>query len=334
MTVDAVPVGKQISGLALLASIAGIALLVGTTVPLLSPLVVTIVLGAAFANIVGLPDWAAPGVVMHTLFLEVGIVLLGAELSLQALLAAGPILVLLIVSVVSFGVVTVEALTRIFDLDQRTGSLLAAGASICGVSAIVAIASATDVTDSRVAYAAGTILLFDAITLAVFPPLGYALGITGQHFGIWIGLSMFSTGPVTAAGFSVSQTAGEWATITKLARNSIIGLLAVAYSLRYLPEDEVQDSPSPLQRVWGRFPKFLVGFLALVALASTGALSAEVKSTLGMISDVLFLLAFAGVGFDIRLSEMRDAGIVPIGIVGVYLVLVSFLSYFLVFSLF
>lgn len=301
---------------------------------MLSPLVVTIVLGAAFANVVGLPEWAAPGVAVHALLLEVGIVLLGAGLSVEALITAGPVLALLVVGVVAFGIVSVEALARVSGLDRRTGSLLAAGSSICGVSAIVATASATDGTDSQVAYAAGTILLFDAVTLAVFPPVGYALGLPSRHFGIWIGLSMFSTGPVTAAGFSFSQAAGEWATLTKLARNSLIGLLAVAYSLRYLPKDGPRNSTSSLRRIWGRFPKFLIGFLALVALANTGVLSTEVKSALDAVSDGLFLFAFAGLGLDVRLSEMRDAGVVPVGIVGTHLVLVSALAYVVVFALF
>ena len=61
---------------------------------------------------------------------------------------------------------------NIFGLRERLGSLLAAGTGICGVSAVVAVAKSIDADEESITYAAGTVLLFDAVTLVVYPAIG------------------------------------------------------------------------------------------------------------------------------------------------------------------
>jgi uncharacterized membrane protein YadS len=70
--------------------------------------------------------------------------------------------------------------------------------------------------------------------------------------------------------------------------------------------------------VWTRFPKFVVGFLAVALLANTVAPAAAAPA--GRAADALFALAFAGLGFEIRLDAVRDAGLAPVAAVGVHLV--------------
>jgi uncharacterized integral membrane protein (TIGR00698 family) len=326
-------VGDLLPGLALLGLVAAAAQLLGTRIPLLSPLVLAIGIGAIVANGVGLPGWAEAGVGRHSLLLETAIVLLGAELSVAALVAAGPGLAVLVVAVVAFGLGLVTVLSRVADLNERIGSLLAAGASICGVSAIAAVAPVCDADEAQVAHAAATVLLFDAVTLVAFPVAGTLLGADPRVYGVWVGLSMFSTGPVAAAGFAHSTTAGEWATVTKLARNALIGVVAVWYSVRYAGRADGGAERS-LGRTWADFPKFLVGFAALVALTSAGAIPAPAVDAIARTSDALFLLAFAGLGVELRLDRMRDAGLAPVAVLGVALLVVSGLTYLVVTLLF
>jgi uncharacterized integral membrane protein (TIGR00698 family) len=322
-----------IPGLALLAVVAITAQGLSSVTPFLTPIVFAIGIGAGLANTVGLPEWAEEGVSKHSLLLETAIVLLGASLSLDAIVTAGPVLVGSVLAVVVFGLAFVTALARLADLSRRMGSLLAAGASICGVSAIAAAAPACDADDIQIAHAAATILLLDAVTLVAFPVLGRALAVEPQLYGVWIGLSMFSTGPVAAAGFEYSAVAGEWATMTKLARNALIGVVAVWYSLRYTT-DVTADAAPDVGRIWTDFPKFLVGFLLLAVLTNAGVFPDAVVDSIATTSDVLFLLAFAGLGFEIQLAKMRDAGVVPLGVVSGYLIVVTALSYLLVTLLF
>jgi uncharacterized integral membrane protein (TIGR00698 family) len=317
---------RLLPGLALLALVALLARFLGSSIPFLTPLVVAVAIGAVAVNLVDLPGVVEPGLEKHSLLLETAIVLLGASLSLDAILTAGPLIVALVLFVVGFGVLLVTGLARIGNLDRRMGSLLAAGSSICGVSAIAAVAPACEARKTQIAHAAATILLFDAVTLVAFPAVGSVLELDPRFYGVWIGLSMFSTGPVAAAGFAHSATAGEWATMTKLARNALIGVVVLGYSLSYTGRSAAATE-RPVRRIWADFPKFLFGFVILAVIVNAGLLSDAVVSTLVSASEALFLLAFAGLGFEIRLAEMRETGLIPVGVVGVYLLVVSGVTY-------
>jgi uncharacterized integral membrane protein (TIGR00698 family) len=322
---------ELLPGLLLLGLIGATANLIGEAVPLLSPLVLAIGIGAVITNIFHLPGWAERGVTKHSLILEIAIVLLGASLSLRSVITAGPVIIALVIFVVAFGLLLVHFLSRVAKLNHRIGSLLAAGASICGVSAIAVVAPICEAEDPQIAHAAATILLFDAVTLVVFPIFGNFFQLDPDFYGVWIGLSMFSTGPVAAAGFAHSAIAGKWATITKLARNALIGILAVLYSYHYTKQTAAdEDAISTKDRLWSDFPKFLIGFFALVVFTNIGVIPSNVVSSIDLTSEILFLIAFAGLGLDIRFTEIRDTGIVPTVVVGTYLVTVSLLTYILV----
>ena len=311
-------------GLALLVAGALLSRLLAGAVDGLQPLVVAVALGALVGNTVGTPDAAEPGVGVDKLFLETGIVLLGAAVVVEEFLAAGPTVLGLVVVAVGGGLLLAELIARVlFRLDGTTPSLLAAGASICGVSAVVAIGRVLDARGSAITFAAATVLLFDAVTLVAFPLAGEWLGLTGRQFGVWAGVSMFSTGPVAAAGFAYSPEAGQWATVTKLARNSLLGGVAVAYSLAYPARSATEPG---VRRLWAEFPKFLLGFLAVAAIANSGVLSAAALESIGRVSDALFTLAFVGLGLSIRVREMRDVGATAVGAVLVHLLIVSVLA--------
>lgn len=311
-------------GLALLLAIGLAARLLAGVVPV-NYLVLAILLGLVVGNTVGIPAPTRAGVETHKLWLKTGIVLTGASVALDSVIAAGPGMLLLIAGTVTATILLVEVLARLaFHIDDEMGSLLAAGAGVCGVSAVVAVAESIDADETAVAYAATTVLLFDAATLVAYPLAGAALGLPDRAFGIWAGLTMFSTGPVTAAGFAVSETAGEWAVLVKLSRNATIGLVAVAYAAIYARERRRDDDGrGTLQQLWTTFPKFVIGFVAVVAVANLGLLSSADITSLSTAADWLFLFAFAGLGLEIQLAELRETGHRPVLVVLVALLAVS-----------
>jgi len=311
-----------------------------------SHLLVVIGLGVVVANTVGVPDRAAAGVGSHGLWLEAGIVLMGAGVALGRIADAGPRILAVVGLAVPATLLTVEALGRgVFGIPEKAGSLLAAGAGICGVSAVAAVAGSIDPDRKQVAYAAATVLLFDAVTLAVYPAIGRLLGLSDVVFGLWAGATMFSTGPVTAAGFAYSRAAGEWAVLAKLTRNALIGAVAVGYALYYGrhaggdrgsgdagEDDEREDGAAADARtwryLWESFPKFVLGFLGMMLLGSAGAFTPAQTAALGNASDWLFLVAFAGLGLSIDVRELRETGVRPVLVVLASLVVVSSLVLF------
>lgn len=332
-------------GIAVLALVAVLAWTVSALVPVGHPLLLAIVAGFVLGNLGLVGPWLRPGIETHKLWLATGIVLLGASLSVGQLREGGVLVVTVVLGMVLLTLVLVEVLARVvFSVDETLGSLLAAGSSICGVSAVVAVASSINADQNYIAYAAGTVVLFDAVTLVVFPVIGDLLGLSGIVFGIWAGVSMFSTGPVIAAGFMHSETAGQWATVTKLTRNTLIGLVAVVYVLYYtryraLPKSsgstgaresgagESASTPAGTAMVvWKEFPTFVIGFFILVGVASTGVLTEGQVSATETMYNWCFMLAFVGLGTDLEIDKIRHSGMKPIIVVLSALVLASVVS--------
>jgi uncharacterized integral membrane protein (TIGR00698 family) len=314
-----------LSGIGLLTAGAVTARLISSRAPGVDELLLAIVVGVVVTNTVGIPDRYAPGVRTHKVWLGAGIVLMGASLSLSTIVQNGPILVFSVVSVTGFTLVVVEALSRFpFNIADRLASLLAAGASICGVSAVAAVGGSIDADEEHLAYAAATVLLFDAVTLFVYPAVGRLLDLSAQVFGIWAGLSMFSTGPVVAVGFAYSDAAGQWATVTKLTRNALIGVVAVGYAVYYTRQRLDSGGRGVRWReLWDRFPKFVVGFVLLAVVAGVGLLSPDQQQSIENAYGWLFRLAFVGLGTEMELRKLKCAGVRPVLVVFVTFVTVS-----------
>jgi uncharacterized membrane protein YadS len=133
-------------------------------------------------------------------------------------------------------------------------------------------------------------------------------------FGVWAGLTMFSTGPVTAAGFAFSETAGHWATVTKLTRNLLLGVLVGVYSLRYAGNERDASAFSP-RALWASFPTFVLGFFAVMVLTSTALVSPGTTQQLTNAYQWLFLVAFAGLGLSVDVDDLLDTGVKPVALV-------------------
>ncbi|MFB6201654.1 MAG: YeiH family protein [Halorhabdus sp.] len=318
---------RVLPGITLLAAGAGLAHVFSMAVSAVNELLLAVALGVVVGNTVGVPAWASAGVDTQKLWLETGIVLMGARIAIGQLFAVGVELLALVVGFLAFSLLFVELIARtVVEIPDRLGSLLAAGYSVCGVSAIVAVSSGIRARSEQIAYAVGTILLFDAMTLVVYPLVGRLLDLPDIVFGTWAGISMVSTGPVVAAGFAYSPTAGQWATVTKLGRNVFIGVLAVLYAVYYARKDGTDAGATDWRYLWSQFPKFVFGFVIVAVLASVGLLTESDVAMLERASQWLFLLAFVGLGTNIELAKIRETGFEPLLVVLVALLTVSALS--------
>lgn len=323
-------------GIGILVAGAVAARLVASRLPGVDELFLAILVGVALTNAVGIPDRYGRGVGTHKVWLGAGIVLMGASLTPETILRSGVVLVLVVVGVACFTLLFVEALSRFpFDVADRLASLLAAGASICGVSAVVAVGGSIDAREEQLAYAAATVLLFDAVTLVVYPVLGELFDISARVFGIWAGVSMFSTGPVVAVGFAHSDLAGQWATVTKLTRNALIGVVAVGYAIYYARRRLDADAGDVrIRELWDRFPKFVAGFVLLALAGAAGLLSPRHVQSIESAYGWLFLLAFVGLGTELELQKLKCAGVRPVLVVLVAFVTTSVASLLLLRLLF
>jgi uncharacterized integral membrane protein (TIGR00698 family) len=254
----------------------------------------------------------SPGIETYEFFLKVGIALLGSRFLLGDVAKMGGLsLGLVLVEFVLAGALMV-VLGRAFKLGPKLTALLAVGSSVCGVSAIIATQGAIDANDEDTSYAIGAILALGAFGLFAFPAIGHALHMADHPFGLWVGLAIDNTAEVTAAGAMYSEEAAKWAVLAKTARNATIGFVVLGVAIYFAGRAGKQLQGSRTGLVWSRFPKFVLGFLLVSALASAHVFDKPQLTTLANLSRWAFLLTFAGVGLKTNFVELRRQGLRPL----------------------
>ncbi|BBX42384.1 YeiH family protein [Mycobacterium simiae] len=293
-------------------------------------IVIGLVIGLLITNTVGLHRIFRPGVQTYEFWLKVGIVVLGARFVLGDIAKLGAIsLVQILVDMTIAGTVII-VVARALGLSGKLGSLLAIGTSICGVSAIVAAKGAIRARNSDVSYAIAAILALGAVSLFVLPPLGHAIGLTDHEFGLWAGLSVDNTAETTATGYLYSDQAGKIAVLVKSTRNALIGFVVLAFALYWAARGQADEiaagAPAKAAFVWQQFPKFVLGFLAVSAIATAGWLTKGQTANLANVSKWAFLLTFAGVGLNTDFRQIARTGWRPLVVAVLGLTVVATVS--------
>jgi uncharacterized integral membrane protein (TIGR00698 family) len=278
----------------------------------------TIVFGLIVANTVGVPEVFRPGVDTYEFWLKAGIVLQGARFLLSDILKLGGVSLACVAIELAVAIALMTALGRTFKLRAKLISLLAIGSSVCGVSAIIAAKGAIEADDEDASYAMAAILALGAVSLFVFPLIGRSLGMSDHAYGLWAGLAVDNTAEAIAAGALYSDAAGRFAVIAKTARNATIGFVVLGYALYWIRQRQASAITNRAAFLWDRFPKFVLGFIGISALASVGAFTNSQVADIANLSRWAFLLTFAGVGLRTNVAELLKQGWRPlvVGIVG------------------
>ncbi|MEZ0050702.1 putative integral membrane protein (TIGR00698 family) [Mycobacterium sp. MAA66] len=289
-----------------------------------------IVIGLVITNTVGLHRVFRPGVATYEFWLKIGIVLLGSRFVLGDVLKLGGVsLVQILVDMTVAGAIIIGA-ARLFGLSGKLGSLLAIGTSICGVSAIIAAKGAIRARNSDVSYAIASILALGAVALFVLPPLGHAIGLTDHEFGLWAGLAVDNTAETTATGYLYSDQAGKIAVLVKSVRNALIGFVVLGFAIYWAAKGEADAVATGVRAratfVWQKFPKFVLGFLAVSGIVTAGLLSKGQITNLANLSKWAFLLTFAGVGLSTDFRQIARTGWRPLVVAVIGLVVVALVS--------
>jgi uncharacterized integral membrane protein (TIGR00698 family) len=269
------------------------------------------VIGLIIANTIGVPKVFRAGIGTYEFFLKLGIVLLGVRFLLGDVLKLGGISLIAVVLALTTSIVLMTWLGSAFKLAPKLTSLLAIGSSICGVSAIIAAKGAINAKDEDASYAIAAILALGAIGLFTFPLIGHAIGLSDHAYGLWVGLAIDNTAEATAAGNLWSEQAGKIAVLAKTTRNATIGFVVLGYAIYWATKGEAQTIENKAAFLWNKFPKFVLGFIAVSLAATLGAFSKEQAADLANLSRWAFLLTFAGVGLSTDFREMRKQGFYP-----------------------
>lgn len=239
--------------------------------------------------------------------LEIAIMLLGATLSVGAMMAVGPLLLASIAVIVFLSIAASFAIAMALGLSRRTAALIAAGNSICGNSAIMAVAPIIGARSQEIASAVAFTALVGVAVVVALPFLGGLMALTDPQFGILAGLTVYAVPQVLAATAPVGALAIEVGTIVKLARVVMLGPVCVAFSL-LAPKfreagTDTQEPPIKLVLPW-----FVVGFLVMGSLRSAGLIPELAVPPLAETSKFLTILALAALGLGVDLRAAVHAG--------------------------
>ncbi len=291
----------------------------------LNYVLLTIIIGMLIKNLLFIPRWAVPGIKTSQVFIKLGVVLLGSMYSVLDVARLGGTGIVLVLSFVLVGLSFTLWLARKVGMDAPSAAVLAAGTSICGVSAIVAAAPAVRAKTTDVVYSIATILSFGVACLIIFPLVGTMVGLSPHQFGVWAGSGIVNSGQVLAACLafdpettnhaSVSLKTGEIYNIIRVIFLPFVVLALAVFASGAAPDrsDDININTS----LWSRFPVFVIGFLVMVLMTSFGLFgqTSPPSPELTLIRKLynwFFAIGLAGLGMQISVSELRKAGGKPL----------------------
>ncbi|MBR7836104.1 putative sulfate exporter family transporter [Actinospica durhamensis] len=291
-------------GLAVTAAAVLLAWFVNRLAPAFSPLTCAVLLGAAVANARLLPRGAGPGLgFAGRRLMRAGIVLLGLKLALGDVLALGWETLAVTVTVVLLTFVGTQWLGRRMGLPGDQPLLVATGFSICGASAVAAMNSVTDSDEDDVVTSVALVTLCGTLAIVLLPLLHHPLGLTDPQFGRWVGASVHDVGQVVATAQTAGPGALDQAVVVKMMRIAMLAPLVASVALakrrRTAAATRLEQVPAKRPPL---VPLFVLGFLAMVALRSTGVVPTQVVNGSQDLANLLMAagLFALGTGVDVR----------------------------------
>ncbi len=291
----------------------------------LEALVLAIVLGTAVRTFwAPSVHWKAGIDFSAKILLEVAVVLLGASVSASALAAAGPALLIGIAAVVAAAILGSYGIGRLFGLPHCMATLIACGNSICGNSAIAAVAPVIGAEGKDVAAAIGFTAVLGVGVVLGLPLLSVALQFTPRAFGVFAGLTVYAVPQALAATTPVSALSAQVGTLVKLVRVLMLGPVVLVLSVlasRACPR--LEGAPKVRLHFSKLVPWFIVGFLALMAARSLGAIPTAALPPMSGAATWLTIVSMAALGLSVDVRVVAKAGPKAIGTVTLSLALLG-----------
>lgn len=238
--------------------------------------------------------------------LRVGVALLGARISIAMLTGLGTNLILVVIAGVIATILFALIGARLLKRGWRLALLTGGSVAICGASAAMAIAAVlpkNEHSERNLLFTVLSVTVLSTAAMIVYPLFAHALNLDEQSVGVFLGGTIHDVAQVVGAGFSVSETTGDTATLVKLIRVSMLAPIVLVFALLFRGvNDDVSAEKAPL------IPGFVIVFFVFVALNSAGLVPEPVSVFLGDVSQWALLVAIAAVGMKTSLKTIFDVG--------------------------
>lgn len=307
---------KSLPGMLLCLAVAIAAVIINNVLPvdLLGIALIALLIGMALNPILEKKQLYTPGINWTSKWiLRLGIILTGVTLSFAQVFQAGKYALLLMVFTLSTSFGMGYICSKVFKIDWKLSSLLSVSTAICGGTAVATVGPVIKARDSEIAYALSATFIFDLLTVIAFPWIGMMLGLSDTSYGLWVGTAVNDTSSVVAAGYAFSDAAGALATIVKLTRTLFIVPIVLVFSwIHARKEMQTNDLQEQTKvNVAKIFPWFILGFLLMVGVRSSGVLPQASVNTISSLAKFLLAAALGAIGMKTSFKEVAGVGVKP-----------------------
>jgi uncharacterized integral membrane protein (TIGR00698 family) len=260
--------------------------------------------------------------------LRVGVALLGLGITVQQVRSLGSEVVLIALSGVAFTILLGPLLARAFGARSIFGLLVGGAVGICGVSAALAIAAGLPNYGEKerdTIFAVISVTVLSTIAMIAYPILADMLFSSDRAAGVFLGATIHDVAQVVGAGYSISEEAGDTATLVKLLRVSLLVPVIIAISVFFATKGATPTGALPV-------PPFVLGFVCLVLIGSSGFIPEHVSEAVLNISRWCLITAIAALGMKTSLKRFTDVGGPAIGLVLGLTVALAILSIAIIFA--
>ena len=281
--------------------------------PYLEALVLAILIGVAVRSAWTPGPRFIPGIGFCAKFvLEVAIVMLGASVSIATILALGPVVIVGIACIVALAIGSSYAICRALALPQRMAILVACGNSICGNSAIAAVAPVIGADGDDIASSISFTAVLGVVVVLGLPLLVPILNLSLTQYGVLAGLTVYAVPQVLAATLPIGALSNQVGTVIKLVRVLMLGPVVLGFSLfagNLRPASAKRETGSRRPRLSQLVPWFIIGFLIILIVRSLGLIPQGVLPPITRIAAILTTVAMAalGLGVDVRVVARTGA---------------------------
>ncbi|WP_375661388.1 YeiH family protein [Bartonella sp. CR127HXZ] len=269
----------------------------------LESLVLAILLGSITRSCFNLPKYFQKGIVFCAkTLLEIAIVLLGASISIRAVLSAGWNLLASVVFVIFITILISFVIGRLFGLSANLAMLVACGNAICGNSAIVATAPVIHAKHEDVAAAIAFTALLGVLIILFLPFLHPLLNLSFNQYGVLAGMVVYAVPQVLAATAPISFVSVQIATIVKLVRVLMLGPVIFILSIIY------RRSAQTHFRLHTLVPWFIIGFIIMMLIRSSGLIPETAINPIRLIAQLFTVISMAALGLGVDIRSLKKAG--------------------------
>jgi len=272
--------------------------------------VISLGVGILIRNVVGVPRSWEKGLSYYSVFLHAGIIMLGSQYLLRDMVKLGTLTIIIMVVFVFGSAALLIFLGRLLKLNDSLSGILAAGFSMCGVTAAVATAPMIRAKSEQLAYAIAATVSFGIFCLIGLPYLGRLFGISQYSFGVISATAVPNSAQVIATGYMYGFEAGKVAGFVNIGRIVLIPAGALFIYFTAMTREVLGGEKLNIwQTVKERFPIYVLGFVVVWAANCFHFFPKPAVFAMNKVMIWFFTLSFVGLGLQTKLSDIRKAGI-------------------------